>query len=128
MTRSISMFAAFIRVVQDSPRQSSADVAAWVQKIQPRHSLILPYSTTSHRMSLKMSSPSVSSMVVTNHSLELGERINAAPEGTTRCKFWGFWFRTVLSAQTKTQSRLSATTPTFMLRRTLTMTLKNQAV
>lgn len=27
---------------------------------------------------------------VTNHSLELGERINAAPEGTTRCKFWGF--------------------------------------
>jgi len=27
---------------------------------------------------------------VTNLSLELGERINAAPEGTTRCKFWGF--------------------------------------
>lgn len=27
---------------------------------------------------------------VTNLSLPLGERINAAPEGTTRCKFWGF--------------------------------------
>ncbi len=27
---------------------------------------------------------------VTNLSLELPEKINAAPEGTTRCKFWGF--------------------------------------
>ncbi|MBE7054032.1 MAG: pyruvate:ferredoxin (flavodoxin) oxidoreductase [Ruminococcaceae bacterium] len=27
---------------------------------------------------------------VTNLSLKLGDRINAAPEGTTRCKFWGF--------------------------------------
>ena len=27
---------------------------------------------------------------VTNLSLPLGEKINAAPEGTTRCKFWGF--------------------------------------
>ena len=27
---------------------------------------------------------------VTNLSLELGEKINAAPEGATRCKFWGF--------------------------------------
>ena len=27
---------------------------------------------------------------VTNLSLELGERVNAAPEGATRCKFWGF--------------------------------------
>ncbi len=27
---------------------------------------------------------------VTNLSLELGERINAAPAGATRCKFWGF--------------------------------------
>lgn len=27
---------------------------------------------------------------VTNLSLPLGERVNAAPEGTTRCKFWGF--------------------------------------
>ncbi len=27
---------------------------------------------------------------VTNLSLELGEKVNAAPEGTTRCKFWGF--------------------------------------
>ena len=27
---------------------------------------------------------------VTNLSLELGERVNAAPAGATRCKFWGF--------------------------------------
>ena len=27
---------------------------------------------------------------VTNLSLDLGERINAAPAGATRCKFWGF--------------------------------------
>ncbi len=27
---------------------------------------------------------------VTNLSLELGERVNAAPAGSTRCKFWGF--------------------------------------
>ena len=27
---------------------------------------------------------------VTNLSLEVTEKINAAPEGTTRCKFWGF--------------------------------------
>ena len=27
---------------------------------------------------------------VTNLSLPLGERVNAAPEGSTRCKFWGF--------------------------------------
>ena len=27
---------------------------------------------------------------VTNLSLEVGEKINAAPEGTTCCKFWGF--------------------------------------
>ena len=27
---------------------------------------------------------------VTNLSLELPEKVNAAPEGTTRCKFWGF--------------------------------------
>ena len=27
---------------------------------------------------------------VTNLSLPLGERVNAAPEGATRCKFWGF--------------------------------------
>ncbi len=27
---------------------------------------------------------------VTNLSLKLGERINAAPAGATRCKFWGF--------------------------------------
>ena len=27
---------------------------------------------------------------VTHLSLKLGKRINAAPEGTTRCKFWGF--------------------------------------
>ena len=27
---------------------------------------------------------------VTHLSLKLGNRINAAPEGTTRCKFWGF--------------------------------------
>ena len=27
---------------------------------------------------------------VTNLSLPLGEKINAAPEGATRCKFWGF--------------------------------------
>ncbi|MBQ4518522.1 MAG: pyruvate:ferredoxin (flavodoxin) oxidoreductase [Clostridia bacterium] len=27
---------------------------------------------------------------VTNLSLPVGETINAAPEGTTRCKFWGF--------------------------------------
>jgi len=27
---------------------------------------------------------------VTNLSLPIGETINAAPEGTTRCKFWGF--------------------------------------
>jgi len=27
---------------------------------------------------------------VTNLSLPIGEKINAAPEGTTRCKFWGF--------------------------------------
>ena len=27
---------------------------------------------------------------VTNLSLEIKERINAAPEGATRCKFWGF--------------------------------------
>ena len=27
---------------------------------------------------------------VTHLSLQLGNRINAAPEGTTRCKFWGF--------------------------------------
>ncbi|WP_311443107.1 pyruvate:ferredoxin (flavodoxin) oxidoreductase [Ezakiella coagulans] len=27
---------------------------------------------------------------VTHHSLELGETINTEPEGTIRCKFWGF--------------------------------------
>ncbi len=27
---------------------------------------------------------------VTGLSLELGERVNAAPQGSTRCKFWGF--------------------------------------
>ncbi|MBR4874804.1 MAG: pyruvate:ferredoxin (flavodoxin) oxidoreductase [Clostridia bacterium] len=27
---------------------------------------------------------------VTNLSLKLGDKINAAPEGATRCKFWGF--------------------------------------
>ena len=27
---------------------------------------------------------------VTNLSLPLGETVNCAPEGTTRCKFWGF--------------------------------------
>ena len=64
---------------------------------------------------------------VTNLSLERGEAVSSTPESTVSCKFWGLGADGTVGAN-KNSSRSSVIIQINMLRHTLIMILRNQAV